>query len=208
MQEEPNDPLNETMLNFGQIALLFFLLIAPQIAGNRLIIALGVTEVMHYLDIFLAMAGYTICHYMAMMAFAGRLVNRIDKMVYVKYLIVMAVLFWVVADAYFAYQYQDVYALNNRINIGPRDIVWSDVAFEDLPEHVIYPNFTFGFMFILSTVRALALAVIAYMLIADNTSPRLRTKYSSASRKKKSIDELKANVHPSVLKKYQNKNDN
>jgi hypothetical protein len=208
MQEEPKDYLTETMLNYGQIALLFFLLIVPQIVGMQLIVILGVTEVMHYLDIFLAMAGYVICHYMAMMAFASRLVNRIDKMVYVKYLIVMGVLFWVVADAYFAYQYQSVYALNNRINIGPRDIVWSDIAFEDLPEEVIYPNFTFGFMFVLSTARAIALSVIVYMLIADSTSPKLRTRHSRSERRKKSIDELKANVHPSVLKKYQNKNDN
>ncbi len=206
MNESTADHLNKQMLNYGQIALLFFLLLAPQIAGLQLIVALGVTEVAHYMDIFLVMAGYVVCHYMAMMAFAHRLVNRIDTMVYMKYLIVVAVVFWTIADAYLAYQYQDVYLRNDRILIGPRDIVWSDIAFEDLPSDVIYPNFNFAFMFVLSTVRALALAVIAYMLISDNTSPRLRTRHSKSNRRKKSVDELKANVHPSVLKKYQDSN--
>lgn len=206
MQSE--EKFHETMLSFGQIALLFFLLLAPQIAGTLLIPALGVTEVAHYMDIFSIMAGYTIIHYVLIIAFASRLVGRIDKMVYIKYLIVMGVLFWIVADAYLAYRYQSVYWLNDRINIGPRDIVWSDVAFEDLPSDVIYPNFTFAFMFVLYACRALATTVIAYHLISDNAAPKLRKKSSRADRQKKSVDELKANVHPSVLKKYQNKNDN
>ncbi len=208
MNESASDPLNEMLLNYGQVVLLFLLLVVPQVAGLQLIIALGVTEVAHYMDIFIAMAGFVVCHYLAMMAFAGRLVNRIDTMVYLKYLIVVAVVFWAIADAYLAYQYQDAFARNDRLNIGPRDIVWSDIAFEDLPDQVIYPNFRFAFMFALSTARALALAVIAYMLIADNAAPRLRTRHSKSNRRKKSMDELKANVHPSVLKKYKGNNDN
>lgn len=195
------------MLDFGQITLLFVLLLAPQIIGLRLIPALGVTEVAHYMEIFLLMAGYTLAHYIAIMAFAGRLVNRIDKMLYAKYLIAIGVVFLVIADAYLAYKNADAFGRNNAINIGPRDIVWRDVAFEDLPANVIYPNFQFAFLFVLYTVRALATSVVAYMLISDNASPRLRKKRSLASRKKKTVDELKANVHPSVLKKYQNNND-
>lgn len=208
MQVQSENPINEMMLNFGQIALLCGLLLLPQIIGLRIIPSLGVTEVAHHMDVFTLMASLVIIHYLAIMTFAGRLISRIDKMVYAKYMIVVGVLFLIIADAYLAYRNQQVYALNNRINIIPRDIVWSDVAFEDLPSEVIYPNFQYAFMFVLYTARAIATTVVAYMLISDNAAPKLRKKSSRAERQKKSVDELKANVHPSVLKKYQNKNDN
>ena len=197
------DQLKEYGLNLGQVIILFALLIIPQSVGVYIIPMLGVTEVMHYLDIFLVMAGITVAYYAAMMFFHGRLINRINDLVYVKYLVVIIILFWIVYDGYMAFIFQKAYMLNESTIIR-RDIVWRDITFEELPYDVIYPNFRVAYLFCLSAARGILVAVLAYSLMTEKKEPQLRTK--STQRKKvqnKSIEELKAGLHPSILKKYQ-----
>lgn len=201
MQEE----LKEQALNFAQVLILLSLLIVPQILGVQFVLASGLTEVMQYFNIFASIAGAIIVYYLAIAVFHGRLINRIDEMVYIKYLIVIVVLFWAAADGYLAYIYQKAFLLNEQ-NIGPRNIVWRDVPFEDLPADVVYPNFRVAFLFVLSAARCFALAVLAYGLINDKSVSVIRRKLPKRQKvKEKTIEELKASVHPSVLKGYEKK---
>lgn len=200
------DEFKEHVLNLTQVIILFALLVMPQIVGTQIITDLDVTEVMQYFNIFATIAGTVIIYYLIMAVFHGRLINRIDEMVYLKYLVVIIILFWAVADGYLAYIYQKAYLLNDA-KIGPRNIVWRDVPFEDLPADVIYPNFRVAFLFVLSGARGVVLAVLAYGLITDKSVRVIRRKLPKRQKlKEKTIEELKANVHPSVLKGYKNKN--
>ncbi len=201
------DQIREYSFNFIQIVLLFALLLAPQIIGLNFIRGYGLSEVNHYFDVFVFMAGYVVIHYFLMLMFHQRLTNRIHDMIYVKYLIVILILFWVIADSYLAYIYQKAYLLNED-KIIRRDIVWRDVAFEDLPADVIYPNFRFAFLFVLSSARAIVVAVLAYTLMTEKKVQTIKHKISRRKEyKEKSLDEIKANLHPSVLKNYNKDND-
>jgi hypothetical protein len=103
------------------------------------------------------------------------------------------------------FTFQEVF-YNNQERIIRRDIVWSDIDFVDLPADVIYPNSRAAFLGILSAGRFLLVVVIAYQLIVGEKTPE-ETSASAIKkkRKEKTIDDFKANVHPSVLKQYQNK---
>ena len=206
-QTPAQNEFKEYGLNFGQIVLLFALLLIPQIIGNVVITSLGLTEVKHYLDIFMPLAAFTVIYYVGMLALHNRLTNRIYEMIYVKYLIVIGLVFWTMADGYLAYIFQDAYIRNNNINIIPRDIVWRDVPFEELPDYVVYPDFKWAFMFVLCTARAVVVAVLTYSLMAERKKPGLQRKVSKRRDfREKDLDDIKASVHPSVLKRYQNDN--
>jgi hypothetical protein len=108
-------------------------------------------------------------------------------------------------DGVTAYYMQSNFTiLQNKI--GPRDIVWRDVPFEQLPEYVIYPNFKYAFMFCLSVSRFIILTILAISLMSEKEEKIINKNKHRQKFKKKSIEELKANLHPSILKKYQDEN--
>lgn len=199
------DELKEYALVLFQVAVLITLLIAPSLIGQRVIMAFQFTEISHYMPQFLMIMGCVFLYYGALLIFHHKLISRIDENIYVKILMVSVILFWCIYDGFMAYTFQEVFS-NNQARIIRRDIVWSDIDFIDLPADVIYPNFRTGFLGLLSAIRFLLVAVIAYTLIVGEKQPKkLQAKVVKKKRKEKSFDDIKANVHPSVLKQYQNK---
>ena len=149
--------------------------------------------------------GVVLLYFGVMLIFHQKLIYRIDDNIYVKILMVSTLLFWCVYDGFMVYTFQEVFS-NNQERILRRDIVWSDVDFVDLPADVIYPNFRAAFLGLLSAARFFLVAVIAYKLIVGETAPyREQAKIIKKKRKEKSIDDIKATVHPSVMQQYQNK---
>ena len=180
-------------------------IILPQIFGQFVITLFGVTEVKHYLNIFIPLTGIMITYFLFIMYFHQLLINRIYDLVYLKYLVVILILFWIMYDGVTAYYMQSNFTiLQNKI--GPRDIVWRDVPFEQLPEYVIYPNFKYAFMFCLSVSRFIILTILAISLMSEKEEKIINKNKHRQKFKKKSIEELKANLHPSILKKYQDEN--
>lgn len=197
------DQLREYGLNLAQALLLVFLLIFPQQLGNYLITALGVTETKPYIMIFAIMVGVCGVYYGLMMLFFRKLINRIDNMILFKYAAVIGFLFWVIADGYFSYIYQQAYYQIDEVIIR-RDIVWRDVMFTDLPEYVIYPNFQYAFLACILAMRAVLVGLLAYGLMTETKIPTRSGKVMQRRKlRNKSADELKAGLHPSILKRYQ-----
>jgi len=197
--------LKEKGLDLAQVIVIFVLLILPQIFGQFVITLFGVTEVKHYLNIFIPLTGIMITYFLFIMYFHQLLINRIYDLVYLKYLVVILILFWIMYDGVTAYYMQSNFTiLQNKI--GPRDIVWRDVPFEQLPEYVIYPNFKYAFMFCLSVSRFIILTILAISLMSEKEEKIINKNKHRQKFKKKSIEELKANLHPSILKKYQDEN--
>ena len=199
MQEQ----YKEKGLDIAQVVALFTLLVLPQVIGQFIITSLGVTEVEYYLEIFVALTGTMVVYYLVMIYFNQRLITRIYNLVYLKYLVVIIILFWLMYDGITAYYMQENYLIMQR-QIGPRDIVWRDVPFEDLPEYVIYPNFRYAFMFCLCVTRFILVVVLAIGLMTERREPQLKKKVIQRQKlRNKSVEELKAGLHPSILKKYQ-----
>ena len=97
---------------------------------------------------------------------------------------------------------ENYFFMQNKI--GPRDIVWRDVPFAELPEYVIYPNFRYAFLFCLCVTRLILVLVLAMGLMSDRKEPRLKKRVMQRQKlRNKSVEELKAGLHPSILKKYQ-----
>jgi len=194
--------LKEKGQDLVQVIVIFILLILPQIFGQFVITLLDVSEVEHYLNIFIPLTGAMITYYLFIMYFHQRLINRIYNLVYLKYLVVILILFWIMYDGVTAYYMQSNFTfLQNKI--GPRDIVWRDVPFEQLPEYVIYPNFKYAFMFFLCVSRFILLTILAISLMSDKDKLIINKKKHRQKFKKRSVEELKANLHPSILKRYQ-----
>ena len=106
-------------------------------------------------------------------------------------------------DAITGYYMQQNYLIMDR-QIGPRDIVWRDVPFAELPEEVIYPNFRYAFMFCLCATRFVLVVILAIGLMTDRKEPTLKKKVMRRQKlRSKSVEELKEGLHPSILKKYQ-----
>ncbi|MCC3859831.1 hypothetical protein [Pseudemcibacter aquimaris] len=199
------DELKSYTFGFIQVIALFVLLLAPTFIGQRFIVAQGYTELAHFMNPFMMMAGVTLVYYGVIAFFHKRLINYIDELIYIKILIVAAVGFWLIADGYMAYTFQQVFE-NNQERIIRRDIVWSDVDFIDLPADVVYPNFRAAFLGVLSVMRFCVVALILYKLVTEQKEPTEEDAKQALSlkarTKEKTVDELKANVHPSVLKMY------
>lgn len=199
------DEIKEYTLVLFQVVVLIGLLIIPSLIGPKLIVEFQLTEISHYMTQFLTLMGAVFLYYGIMLIFHQKLINRIDGNIYVKILMVSVILFWCIYDGFMVYTFQEVFS-NNQERIVRRDIVWSDVDFVDLPSDVIYPNFRAAFLGLLSAGRFLLVAVIAYQLIVgEKPVTKVQPKALKKKRKEKSIDDLKAKVHPSVLKQYQNK---
>ena len=210
MKQDPpslQDQIKEYILVLLQVVVLIALLIAPSLIGQKIISILGITEISHYMPQFLTLMGVILLYYAVMLIFHQKLINRIDANIYVKILMVSVILFWCVFDGFMVYTFQEVFN-NNQERIIRRDIVWSDIDFVDLPADVIYPNSRAAFLGLLSAGRFLLVAVMAYQLIVGEKTPE-KTPASAIKkkRKEKKIDDIKATVHPSVLKQYQNKDD-
>lgn len=199
------DEIKEYTLILLQVVGLIVLLIAPSLIGQKIISILGITEISHYLPQFLTLMGVILLYYTVMLIFHQKFINRIHANIYLKILMVSIILFWCVFDGFMVYTFQEVF-YNNQERIIRRDIVWSDIDFVDLPADVIYPNSRAAFLGILSAGRFLLVVVIAYQLIVGEKTPE-ETPASAIKkkRKEKTIDDFKANVHPSVIKQYQNK---
>lgn len=199
------EQLKQYGLNLAQVALLIVLLIIPAVVGNYVIRATGLTEVNHYFDFFQIFIGLLFAYFLAMVYFHNQLISRLHDLVYIKYLVVILILFWIVYDGYMAYIFQKAYQMNEN-SIIRRDIVWSDVAYEDLPNDVIYPNFRFAYLGLVSVFRFSLLSLFAYKLMSEYEAPSaLRKPSSKRKAKAKSLDEIKANLHPSILKQYKKK---
>lgn len=197
------DQLKEYGLNLAQAVILLALLIMPQVLGNYLIASLGLTETKPYFSIFIMIVGFVAVYYGLMIMFHQKLINRIDTMILFKYFAVIGLIFWAIADAYFSFKYQQAYFLQDETIIR-RDIVWRDVAFADLPEYVIYPNFRFGFLACLMAMRAVLVAVLVYGLMNETKTTTKSGKVMQRRKlRSKSAEELKATLHPSILKRYQ-----
>lgn len=200
MQEQ----LKQHALNLAQVIILFALLVLPAYLGNYLIRVYDLTEVMHLISIFAGFAGFLAIYYFTLIYNHAKLISRLHDLVYLKYLVVIIILFWIIYDVYMAYIYQKAFMQIQEI-IVRRDIVWRDVAFEDLPFDVVYPNFRVAYLFVLSLLRGLLVILLAYDLMREKGEPALSKKYAKRTkRSEKSIEEIKAGLHPSVLKSYQN----
>ncbi|MCP5381701.1 MAG: hypothetical protein H6912_04970 [Kordiimonadaceae bacterium] len=200
------DQLKEYGVNFVQTILLFAVLAVPQIIAKLLISAYGLTEVGPYLIIFIGMVSVGIVFYGIMLNYRYELVGRIYDLVYLKFLIVIFIFFFIVYDGYMLYFNQEAFFIQHS-KIVRRDIVWRDVPFADLPEYVVYPNFTYAFQFCLSLVRVIFELFLIHTLMSERKEPLLKKKVTQRQRlRSKSVEELKANLHPSILKKYENDN--
>lgn len=199
LQEE----IKEYILVLFQVAILITLLIIPSKVGQWAIIEFGFTEINYFMTEFTIIMGAVLVYYGVMLIFHQRLINRIDENIYVKILMVSVILFWCIFDGTMVYTFQEVYA-NNQEKIIRRDIVWSDVDFFDLPPDVVYPNFRTGFLGLLSAMRFFLVAVMAYKLIVgDKKSEEVQKPAMKKKRKEKTMEDIKANLHPSILKQYQ-----
>lgn len=208
MKQNPQsfqEEIKEYILVFFQVAVLVTLLIIPSKIGQWTIIEFGFTEINYFMTEFTIVMGAVLLYYGIMLIFHQKLIDRIDANIYVKIVMVSVILFWCIFDGTMVYTFQEVYA-NNQERIIRRDIVWSDVDFFDLPADVVYPNFRTGFLGLLSAMRFFLVAVLAYKLIVGDKMPEEVQKPAlKKKRKEKSIDDIKANLHPSILKQYQNK---
>lgn len=201
LQEE----IKEYILVFFQVAVLVTLLIIPSKIGQWAIIEFEFTEINYFMTEFTIIMGAVLLYYVTMLIFHQRLIDRIDANIYVKIMMVSVILFWCIFDGTMVYTFQEVFA-NNQERIIRRDIVWSDVDFFDLPADVVYPNFRTGFLGLLSAMRFFLVAVLAYKLIVgDKTPEEVQKPAMKKKRKEKSIDDIRANLHPSILKQYQDK---
>jgi len=198
------DQLKEYALNLAQAFMLLFLLIFPQQLGNYLITLLELTETKPYIMIFTVMVGVCGIYYGVMMLFFRKLTSRIDNMILFKYAAVIGFIFWVVADGYFSYIYQQAYYQIDEVIIR-RDIVWRDVMFTDLPDYVIYPNFRYAFLACILGMRAVLIGFLTYGLMTETKVPTRSGKVMQRRKlRAKSADDLKAGLHPSIMKQYQN----
>ncbi|MDG1996105.1 MAG: hypothetical protein P8J14_06415, partial [Emcibacteraceae bacterium] len=139
-------------------------------------------------------------------------INKVNNLIYIKILFVTGLLFWLIYDGYMAYIFQTVYE-QTQDKIVRRDIVWSDIDFIDLPADVIYPDFRAAFLGILSVLRFSVLSLFAYKLMSDETTEEVEeTKIKKKSTlkkrtKEKSLEDIKKNLHPSIMKQYEKKDD-
>ena len=124
-------------------------------------------------------------------------------MVTLKYFVIIIVLFWICYDGYMTFIYQKLYFDYQEL-IATRGIVWRDVP--ELPLDVQYSDLPAAFKLGLSFLRGLFLLLIGVRLIRGKPEPKLDNVARRKSLRKKSLEELKANVHPSILKSYE-KND-
>jgi len=201
------DQFKEYGLNFAQTILLFAVLAVPLIISKFLISAYELTEVGPYLTIFIAMVSVVAVFYGIMLNYRYALVGRIYDLVYFKFLIVIFIFFFIVYDAYMLYFNQAAFFIQHS-KIIRRDVVWRDVPFADLPDYVIYENFKYAFQFCLSLVRGIFELFLIHTLMSERKEPRLKKKSTQRQRlRSKSVEELKANLHPSILKNYENDND-
>lgn len=200
------DELKSYFFGFLQVIALFVLLIAPTIVGQNFIRTQGYTELAYFMNEFMMLAGVTLLYYVIIAYMHNRLINYINDLIYIKILIVAAVGFWLIADGYMAYTFQQVFEKGQE-TIARRDIVWSDVDFFDLPPDVVYPNFRPAYLGMVCVIRFCVVALIFYKLVTEQRqSPEEEVKQNislKARTRKKTTEELKANVHPSVLKMYQ-----
>jgi len=208
LQEE----IKDYSIGFAQVFVLIILLIIPSIVGQNIIVKLGLTEVSHYMDQFMMLMGGLLIYFVAMMYFHDRLISKVNNLIYIKIVVVSGLLFWLVYDGYMAYIFQSVYD-QNQYKIGRRDIVWSDIDFIDLPADVIYPNFRAAFLGIFSVLRFSLLALIAYKLMTEKTveevaETKVKKKVNLKRRtQEKTLDEIKKNLHPSIMKQYEKNDD-
>ncbi|MEZ5759166.1 MAG: hypothetical protein R3D86_13180 [Emcibacteraceae bacterium] len=201
------DQLKESGLNFAQTILLFAVLALPQIIAKMMISTYELTEVGPYLTIFIAMVSVGVVFYGILLNYRYELVGRIYDLVYLKFLIVIFIFFFIVYDGYMVYFNQEAFFIQHS-RIIRRDIVWRDVPFVDLPDYVVYPNFSYAFQFCLSLVRGIFEMFLIHTLMSERKEPDLKKKVAQRQRlRSKSVEELKANLHPSILKKYENDND-
>ena len=149
---------------------------------------------------------------MTMIYFHQRFISKVNNLIYIKILFVTGLLFWLIYDGYMAYIFQTVYE-QTQDKIVRRDIVWSDIDFIDLPADVIYPDFRAAFLGILSVLRFSVLSLFAYKLMSDETTEEVEeTKIKKKSTlkkrtKEKSLEDIKKNLHPSIMKQYEKKDD-
>ena len=208
LQEE----LKNYAIGFAQIIILIFLLAIPSIAGQKIIQQLGLTEVNHYMNQFMMLIGVLLIYFMTIIYFHQRFINKVNNLIYIKILFVTGLLFWLIYDGYMAYIFQTVYE-QTQDKIVRRDIVWSDIDFIDLPADVIYPDFRAAFLGILSVLRFSVLSLFAYKLMSDETTEEVEeTKIKKKSTlkkrtKEKSLEDIKKNLHPSIMKQYEKKDD-
>ena len=113
---EVQKKLKEKGLDLAQVAVIFVLLILPQIFGQFVITLFGVTEVKHYLNIFIPLTGIMITYFLFIMYFHQLLINRIYDLVYLKYLVVILILFWIMYDGVTAYYMQSNFTILQNKN--------------------------------------------------------------------------------------------
>lgn len=188
-------------LNTIRIAALLMLLIMPVTVGYHFIDTMEIYQISENPDFANVTVVLLIIYFLTIAIFHQKLVGPFQDMILLKYAVVIAVLFWIFYDLYMISQYQAVYFAYQDL-IVPRAIVWRDV--DILPLYAQYPDAKVGFMLILSALRGMVLIVFASNLMRSKNE--VLTKKKTARRKVsgKSIDELKANLHPSIIEKYKN----
>ncbi len=195
--------MNKTIEIYGKNTLRMLILLAalivPVTFGGKIIKNSGILQLNQNIEYATICGSLILIYYFIFMLSAKKLVLPFHTMVALKYFLVILVIYWFCFDLYMIIQYQGIY-LDYQALIRSRAIVWRDVA--ELPLDVQYKDAYVLFLLITTFLRALMLVYIGYILLNNNDQKKL-----SARRKirTKSVEELKINLHPSILKKYQNK---
>ena len=196
-----NDQLKEYGLNFAKVMILLIVLLLPSLILPGIIENSGYREISQNFECFYTWAGSISAYFFIMICFHERFVSRLLDMVTLKYLIVILSIFWICYDFYMTYIFQKVYLQYQDLIIS-RDIVWRDL--EVLPDHVIYSNLAPTLKLFITGTRGIFVGLILFKLVKGKKDPLEQSKYLRRKIKKKSFEEVKKGLHPSILKQYEN----
>jgi len=195
------DQLKEHGLNFAQVMILLITLLLPSLLLPGIIENSGYREVSQNIVFFYICAGSIATYFFIAICFHDWFVSRLLDMVTLKYLIVILAIFWLCYDVYMTYIFNKVYLQYQDLIIS-RDIVWRDV--EVLPDYVIYSNLAPTLKLFITGTRTIFVGLILFRLFRGNIDPLAQSKYMRRKIKKKSIEEVRKGLHPSILKQYEN----
>jgi hypothetical protein len=198
-----HEHLKEHGLNIAQIFILSILLIIPVNIAPSLINDFEIYQINQNIGIFIAVFVPLFMYFFATIYFIEKLISRLHDLVSLKYLVIIIFIFWVCYDLYLINIYQDIYFEFQGL-ITSRGIVWRDV--EVLPLHVQYKDFLVAFYLANYCLQAATLITAAYKLMSPKADHSAIAKFRRKKTQSKSMDDIKATLHPSILKKY-DKND-
>jgi len=199
------DQLKEHGLNLAQILLLCAVLIIPSKIGRSIIIENQLYQVNQNIGFFIVIFTPLILYFFSLIYFNEKLISRLHDLVSLKYLVIIIVIFWIFYDLYMVSIYQNIYFEFQGL-IKTRGIVWRDV--EVLPLDVQYQDFLVAFYLANALLRAAVLVTICFKLIKPKEDYKKPTKVRKSRFQRKSLEELKTTLHPSIFKNRGEKDEN